>query len=157
MESNHNEQDIYEGLIMAKKLATMIPTSLSIDDLFFDQVKKQVKNNNYMDKNVFIPPSPSVSSIGAVKAETPKRETSKFSFLLSKKSRKVENNASPSKMHYELPNTFKLGTGIAKLRPIYAISFQNLNDDSDKNNNNLPQHIIQGAVQVESDFTDSDD
>lgn len=124
------EQD-FESVLLARKLANMIPVSISIDDLKLNNRKRKINDNLENDlEKTYIPPSPKVTTSGnniPRKVESPK--LNKFSFLLKKKS--PAKSPSYAKMKYELPNMLKIGAAVNNLKPLMTVSFSNL-DFADK-------------------------
>ena len=162
--TKNDEIEELQSTLMARKLATFVPSSLSIDDL--KMVKKKsnpVKKSHPKQKKSFIPPSPSVSSIATPNKNQEKKSesTSKFAFLLGNKERKPKKSISMSKMKYELPNVQKLGTASKNLRPILAVSISTLDlasiakDERKRDKSKSPKYkIIPEAKEVDSEISD---
>jgi hypothetical protein len=150
--------DELQSNIIAKKLATFVPSSLSIDDLKLGKKNKNpLKNSNVNSLDSFIPPSPSVSSIGKKNEQEKKTESvSKFAFLLGSKTPRTKKSISISKMKYELPNVQKIGIASKNLKPILAISLSTHDfRDGKVNVKAETQKFLPEAIQIESDFSDS--
>ena len=121
--SDISDIDDLQSVIIARKLASYVPSSLSIDDLKLGKKSKNPIKNSIVDQNVYIPPSPSVSSIGAKNNNNKEQEkkseaVSKFAFLLGSKTPKPKKSISMLKMKYELPNVQKIGSVAKNLKPI---------------------------------------
>lgn len=161
--SNISDLKELQSVIIARQLATYVPSSLSIDDLKLGkESKKPLKNSIVENQNAYIPPSPSVSSIGSnsnKEQEKKPEAVSKFAFLLGNKTPKPKKSISMLKMKYELPNVQKIGSVAKNLKPILAISFSNLDFKNEKNNQieiKTPDFLPE-AIQISSDISDSDE
>ena len=156
--------------ILAKKIATYIPSSLSIDDI---KLTKNKRKSNYLNKTSpersnFIPPSPSVSFHSSKSTnEIVSPKVSKFAFLLGDKVRTPKKSTSMTKMKYELPNVQKVGTSFKNLRPVLAVSFSDFSlsktdnrKSSSKENSSeakakeSSEIIIPEAKQIDFDLSD---
>lgn len=149
-----------EGKLLAKKLASLIPMSISIDELKLNSRKKKDSEAKNDFEKIYIPPSPVVTTTDNKPApENPK--LSKFSFLLKNKST-PSKSPSFSKMKYELPNMMKIGYAGNNLRPIMTVSFSNLdladrNKEETKRSTPVPATRIVPEARVVASDGESDD
>ena len=163
-----------ETTLIARKIATYVPSSLSIDDIKIG--KKRIKPNkkqggeNTAQNKPFIPPSPSVSfnTSGLSSEDQVSPNVSKFAFLLGNKTRSPKKSISMTKMKYELPNVQKIGTSSKNLRPILAVSFSDFSlsktdngakfspkkAEQEQKSSQNSQRIIPEATQIESEVSD---
>ena len=162
-----------ETTLIARKIATYVPSSLSIDDIKIG--KKRIKPNkkqggeNTAQNKPFIPPSPSVSfNISGLSEEKTSPNVSKFAFLLGNKTRSPKKSISMTKMKYELPNVQKIGTSSKNLRPILAVSFSDFSlsrtdsgikdspkkTEQEQKSSQASQIIIPEAKQIDSEVSD---
>ncbi|EAY19450.1 hypothetical protein TVAG_101680 [Trichomonas vaginalis G3] len=150
------EDSELEGLLLARKLSSLIPVSISIDELKFNDSKKKITENSLKKispEKEYIPPSPVVHSVGNNQPqETPK--PNKFTFLLKSKKTPIKS-PSFTRMKYELPNMQKIGTSGTNLRPIMTVSFSSLDlsnaAKSDKDVKQDAKSVVPEARQIESD------
>ena len=161
----------FQSTLIARKIATYVPSSLSIDD--FKVGKNKIKQNKNQlgdqERKPFIPPSPSVSfATSATSEEKISPNVSKFAFLLGDKVRSPKKSISMTKMKYELPNVQKIGTASKNLKPILAVSFSSFSLNSSDGLDSLKkaepvkasqssqssQIIIPEAKQIDSEVSD---
>jgi len=111
-----------QNVLLARKLAQFCPSSLSIDDLKLLGSDKNVSFRALRANGVFIPPSPSVSTIDdSQKEKSDLSPNSRFSFLFKEK-KNEEKPKTPKKMKYELKNVHKLGTSVNNMKPVMLVS-----------------------------------
>lgn len=166
MRTNSNLSSV-DTLLIARKLASFCPSSLSIDDFrAYSKAPSPLciyRKNRINDKEKFIPPSSKVSVIKDSEPVTAVSiKSSRFSSLISSssKSTKIKNNAS-IKIDYSLPNIEALSP-TKKNHPLLVVSLStnslseiDVDEPVHKNQKDVTT-IIQGIKQINSNSSDSD-
>lgn len=117
------EEKILDGIVLARKLATMCPTSLSVDDL--QDPSRLGRRPVLLPQRTFVKPS---SSVVVIKEETTKTNqtpapitTKRFAWLSSQvKKESVQKDV--IQMQYELPNTEIISPAANGRRPLRVVA-----------------------------------
>lgn len=130
--------DHIDGLMIARRLAQFCPTSLSMDLIPKEAMRKRKKapSKRRRDESTeFIPPAPQVVTEASptFNLEIPQKKQ-RFGFLLEDIKPIERPPPSPAKMRYELPNVKQVTTPVKHGRPLMVVSLScaDLKEKGDK-------------------------
>ena len=121
-----------ENVLLAKKLATYQPTSLSIDDISLYEEKRKAKSNSksYKTNNkAFFTPKPIINNKISSNNQKSTNEQNlthenKFADIFGFHSKKSDNNSQIRvAMQYELPNVKLIRTYAKSRKPLKIVDF----------------------------------